>query len=370
MQNVIDINYSIVLFCTKQCVFQGKMSDLLKHSSVRHEKSFSGSLSIVVPVFNEQESLLLLCAELNHVLISTSRLAEKEHIELIFVDDGSTDDSWHTIQQLAGGNTLIKALRFQKHSGKAAALGCGFDVARGEYIVTLDADLQDNPVEIPHIIEKLDQGYDLVCGWKRHRKDPLNKIIASRLFNFVINRATGLHLHDHNCGIKGYRRATIQDLPLHGNLHRFITMLAHSRGFSICELEVDHRPRKYGHSKFGMSRFYGAFMDFLAVLFLTANRQRRWHFFAWIGIFLLSPVTIMILILLFLFHHPSANAVSTNHKLELLAISATTLGGLSLAIGILSRIKNWNLRNSKWRRAHIQRAIGLNDDTIRLQPLP
>jgi len=344
------------------------MNSSLKNSPVRLERYLSGSLSIIVPVFNEQESLPLLCAELNHVLILAPRLAEKEQIELIFIDDGSTDGSWHAIQQLADGSTLIKALQFEKHSGKAAALGCAFDVAQGDYIVTLDSDLQDNPAEIPRIIEKLNQGYDLVCGWKKHRKDPPNKVIASRLFNFIINKATGLHLHDHNCGLKGYRRAAIQDLPLYGNLHRFITLLAHSRGFSICEIEVDHRPRKYGCSKYGISRFFGAFMDLLTVLFCTANRQRRLRFFAWIGIFLLSVTVIMILF--FLFHHASGETVSTYDCLELFTISTITLGGLSLAIWILTGIKIWNFRNSKWRRPLIRNAIGLNDDAVQVQPLP
>jgi len=325
-------------------------------------------LSIVVPVFNEEESLPMLFAEINQMLITNQHPLEQDRVELIFVDDGSTDGSWQVIQQLATANPWTKALRLQGHSGKATALGCGFEVSRGEYIITLDADLQDNPAEIPRFIAKLDEGFDLVCGWKRRRKDPPSKVMPSRLFNFAINKATGLHLHDHNCGLKGCRRAAVQDLPLYGNLHRFITMFAHSRGFSLSELEVDHRARKYGRSKYGLSRFFGAFLDFLVVLFLTTNRHRTWHFFARLGIFLFSISTIVEL--LFLFYPLPGSKVSTNHILELIAISATILGAVSLAIGMLARTNYRNLGNLKPRPPHIRQAIGLDEQYGQTQPRP
>jgi glycosyltransferase involved in cell wall biosynthesis len=250
------------------------MNDSTTRGTVVFDGSFAGSVSVVVPVFNEAGTILALFAEIDQVLNPVARPADKTRAELIFVDDGSTDASWGVIEQVAAGSSWTKAIRFQVHAGKSAALACGFDVAGGDYIITLDADLQDDPAEIPRLLARLAGGYDLVCGWKKHRKDPPGKVIPSRVFNFVINLATGMCLHDHNCGLKGYRRATVQGLPLHGDMHRFITMVAHSRGFSICELEVNHRPRRHGRSKYGMSRFYRAFMDFFKILFFTSNGHR------------------------------------------------------------------------------------------------
>lgn len=231
-------------------------------------------LSVVIPLFNEEESLVELSIELKKILDGL-----RLKYEILFVDDGSTDNSFKILQEMHQLNRQIKAIRFRRNFGKSAALSAGFQAARGAVIVTMDADLQDDPAEIPHLIEKLRNGYDLISGWKRERHDPVSKTIPSRLFNFVTAKLTGLRLHDLNCGLKAYRKELAKDLKIYGELHRFIPVLAHWAGFRVGEIIVQHHPRKYGKTKFGAGRFWRGFLDLLTVLFTTRYIRRPLHLF-------------------------------------------------------------------------------------------
>jgi glycosyltransferase involved in cell wall biosynthesis len=204
--------------------------------------------------------------------------------EIIFVDDGSTDRSFETIKKLKSKFPSIRAVRFRKNYGKSAALAEGFRLAGGKYVITMDADLQDDPGEIPNLVQKLDEGFDLVSGWKKKRYDPISKTIPSRFFNFVTRVMTGIALHDFNCGLKAYRLEVIQDVSLYGELHRYIPALAQWEGYNkITEIAVQHHPRKYGTSKFGVSRFMKGFLDLVTVLFLSRYVKSPLHFFGLIG---------------------------------------------------------------------------------------
>ena len=236
-------------------------------------------LSVVIPLYNESAGLRELLGELV-VAVPPS----EQHWEVIFVDDGSTDGSWELICNLAQNNERVCGLRFRRNFGKAAALSAGFARATGEYVVTMDADLQDDPAEIPKMIAHLNKGFDLVSGWKRRRHDPWHKVIPSRMFNWLVSRVTGLRLHDHNCGIKCYRREVLKELKLYGELHRFITVLAAGRGFRVAECEVRHRSRVHGQSKYGFRRFFNGLLDLITVRFLTVYGQRPSHLLGLIGL--------------------------------------------------------------------------------------
>ncbi|OPZ08976.1 MAG: Undecaprenyl-phosphate 4-deoxy-4-formamido-L-arabinose transferase [candidate division BRC1 bacterium ADurb.BinA292] len=236
-------------------------------------------LSFVIPLKNEAESLNELYQRLVDVI---ERLAVR--FELIFVDDGSTDDSLALLQALRGEDARVKIIQFQGNFGKAAALAAGFEHAAGRIVFTMDADLQDDPAEIPAFLKKLDEGYDLVSGWKRIRQDPLSKTLPSRLFNAVTARLTGVRLHDFNCGFKAYRREVLANTPIYGELHRYVPVLAAAKGFKVGEVVVRHHPRLHGRSKYGIERLTRGLFDLLTVLFLTRYLKRPLHFFGGIGL--------------------------------------------------------------------------------------
>lgn len=236
-------------------------------------------LSLVVPVFNEVESLPQL-----HREISALAQGHGYQLEVIFVDDGSTDASWAVIRRLAEEDPRVRGIRFRRNFGKAAALSAGFAAARGELVVTLDADLQDDPAEIPKLIELIDRGCDLVSGWKKVRHDPWHKVLPSRVFNWLVGALTGVKLHDHNCGLKCYRREVTAEIRLYGERHRFVPVLAAARGFRVGETAVHHRPREFGRSKYGISRFLKGFLDLLTVKFVTGFGQRPQHLLGGIGL--------------------------------------------------------------------------------------
>ncbi len=239
------------------------------------------TLSVVVPLFNEAESLHELYEALDGVLSLYG-----DHGELIFVDDGSTDGSFEVLRALRDKDGRVKIVQLRANRGKAAALAAGFREASGESIVTLDADLQDDPKEIPKLLAKLEEGYDLVSGWKARRQDPWSRRFLSAIFNRVTAFLTGLRIHDFNCGLKAYRRAVINELKLHGELHRFIPALASWQGFRVAEIEVEHRPRRYGRSKYGMERIPRGFFDLLTVIMLTRYTAKPLHLFGTLGLFL------------------------------------------------------------------------------------
>ncbi len=236
-------------------------------------------ISIVVPLFNEEESLVEL-----HERLSKAVCSLEKPIEFLFIDDGSTDNSMQVLSELHNKDPQVRVVQFRRNYGKSAALALGFKEARGEFIVTLDADLQDEPYEIPNLVKKLEEGFDLVSGWKKIRKDPFIKKNTSKLFNFVTRKMTGLGIHDMNCGLKAYRREVTETVNVYGQLHRFLPVLAQWQGFKVGEVVVKHNPRKYGKTKFGASRFIAGFFDLVTVLFITRYTKRPLHLFGLIGL--------------------------------------------------------------------------------------
>jgi glycosyltransferase involved in cell wall biosynthesis len=236
-------------------------------------------LTAVIPVFNEVESLFELHSQLRSVCS-----ANGYEMEIIFVDDGSTDGSWDAITKVSEADPLTRGLRFRRNFGKADALNAGFAEARGELVFTLDADLQDDPVEIPRFVAEIEKGFDVVSGWKQVRNDPWHKVGPSRVFNWMISTITGVKLHDHNCGFKCYKREIFDEVNLYGELHRFVPVLAHARGWKVSEIAVHHRARQHGGSKYGFERFTKGFLDLLTVRFLTGFGQRPQHLLGTIGL--------------------------------------------------------------------------------------
>ena len=235
-------------------------------------------ISAIVPLLNEEESLRELYDQLAASLTSLGSW------EIIFVDDGSTDGSLEVLKNLHEKDPRVRLISFRKNYGKSAALNAGFHAARGDYVVTLDADLQDDPAEIPNLMRKIEEGYDLVSGWKKKRYDPLSKTIPSRIFNFATGILSGLRIHDFNCGLKAYRREVTEKLPVYGELHRFLPALAHWDGFRVTEIPVQHHARKYGRTKFGISRFFNGFYDLMAVIFLSRFTKKPMHLFGLLGV--------------------------------------------------------------------------------------
>jgi glycosyltransferase involved in cell wall biosynthesis len=206
--------------------------------------------------------------------------------EAVYVDDGSTDGSFASLTRLHNAHDNVRVIRLRRNFGKAAALAAGFAHAEGDVVVTIDADLQDDPAEIPRLLAKLDEGFDLVSGWKAHRRDPVTRRVLSKIFNWVTGRVSGLRLHDLNCGLKAYRAEVVRGLRLYGELHRFIPVLAHYRGHRIAELPVNHRPREHGRSRYGVERYVRGFLDLLTVSFIGRYRYRPLHLFGGLGLLL------------------------------------------------------------------------------------
>src|SRR5438067_1439037 len=238
-------------------------------------------VSVVVPVHDEERSVALLYDELTSALEPLG-----VPWETIFVDDGSTDGTFAALTRLHNATQNVRVVRLRRNFGKAAALVAGFDQARGDVVVTIDGDLQDDPAEIPRLLAKLEEGFDLVSGWKMRRQDPLSRRLLSRLFNRVTSAFSGVRLHDMNCGLKAYRAEVVHGLRLYGELHRFIPVLAHYRGFRIAELPVNHRPREHGRSRYGVERYLRGFLDLLTVSFIGRYRHRPLHLFGGLGLLL------------------------------------------------------------------------------------
>jgi glycosyltransferase involved in cell wall biosynthesis len=237
-------------------------------------------ISVIVPGLNEADSL----AELAERIHAT--LDGKRRYEIIFVDDGSTDDTWEVVGDLARMDGRVKGIRLRRNFGKAMALSAGFQRARGAILVTMDADLQDDPADLPAFIAKIEAGLDVVVGWKVARLDPANRLVLSRIFNGTVRRATGVQLHDMNCGFKAYRREVIRSIPVYGDLFRFIPAFAAWEGFRVDEVEVKHHARKYGQSRYGLERILRGFFDLLSVMFLTRYQRKPMHLFGLVGLLL------------------------------------------------------------------------------------
>jgi len=240
------------------------------------------NISVVVPLYNEVESLPELTSWITEVMNK-----HKFTFEIILVDDGSKDGSWEMIGKLQQNNPFIKGIKFRRNYGKSAALNTGFEAAHGDVVITMDADLQDSPDEIPELYRRVtEENYDLISGWKAKRHDPLSKTIPTKLFNLATRRMSGIHnLHDFNCGLKAYRKAVVKNIEVYGEMHRYIPVIAKWAGFTkIGEQVVEHRPRKYGKTKFGMSRFVNGFLDLLSIFFVGKFGKRPMHFFGSMGV--------------------------------------------------------------------------------------
>lgn len=246
-------------------------------------------ISVVVPFFNEQESLEIFYEELIKTLLQFN-----EPYEIIFIDDGSTDRTFEIAKKLVQQNKHIKLFSFRKNQGKAEALTLGFRKAKGEYIVTLDGDLQDKPSEMKKLLVKAKDGWDMVCGWRENRQDSWYKIVSSKIFNWLMKLLWGLKLHDYNCGLKVYVKDAAKNLSLYGGLHRFIPLIVYQQGFHVSEISVQHEKRKFGKSKYGFSKLWKDLPDIFTMLFLTRYSSRPFHFFGMVGaVLLLSGVGVL-----------------------------------------------------------------------------
>ena len=292
-------------------------------------------VSVVVPLYNEEESLQELVAWIDRVAQSNSL-----SYEIIMVDDGSTDSSWSVVERLKGDYPAIRGISFMRNYGKSAALYCGFDMARGEVVITMDADLQDSPDEIPELRRMiLEDGYDLVSGWKRKRYDPIGKRWPSKFFNFTARLMSGIKLHDFNCGLKAYRRKVVKSIEVYGEMHRYIPILAKHAGFKrIGEKVVEHHERKYGKSKFGLERMVKGYLDLISVSFMSHFGRSPMYIFGGLGtvMFLLGFVAVAwIIIEKFVSGHPL-----TNQPLFYLSLVAIVLGVQLFLAGFLGELIN------------------------------
>lgn len=299
-------------------------------------------LSLVIPVLNEVDSLPEL-----HSQISRAAIDHSLDTEIIFVDDGSRDGSWKTIQQLSQSDPRVQGIRFRRNFGKAAALTAGLRSATGDLVMTMDADLQDDPAEIPRFMARLDEGFDVVNGWKQRRLDPWHKVYPSRVFNWLVSRMTGLKLHDHNCGVKLFRSQVAREIRLYGELHRFVPVLAHARGFRVTEIGVNHRARQHGYSKYGIRRFTRGFLDLLTVSFLIGYGQRPHHMLGWVGLICFAigfaglGYLAVIWVLMHLFSIWQASPIG-GRPLLAYSVASTLLGAQAMTIGLLAELIVYN----------------------------
>ena len=321
-------------------------------------------VSVVVPVYNEYESL----PELEQWV---DRVMRENHYnyQLILIDDGSSDDSWNVIEQLSAKNESVSGIRFRRNYGKSAALYCGFEVAEGEVVITMDADLQDSPDEIPALYKMIvEEGYDLVSGWKKERHDPVGKRWPSKFFNATARVVSGIKLHDFNCGLKAYRNKVIKSIEVYGEMHRYIPILAKQAGFKrIGEKVVVHRARKYGVSKFGWERMIKGYLDLLSVMFMSKFGRSPMYFFGSLGtlMFLFGGGAAIWIVLQKVIRQ--ANGLiwrsATDQPLFYLSLVAVVLGVLLFLAGFLGELIN---RNSSDRNSYLidEVAGALDDDDV------
>lgn len=311
-------------------------------------------VTIVVPLYNEDESLPELCAWIERVVN-----ANNFSYEIILVDDGSTDDSWSVVEKLRAANPNIKGIRFQRNYGKSAALNEGFKAAKGDVVITMDADLQDSPDEIPELRRLIvEDGFDMVSGWKKKRFDnTLTKNLPSKFFNWATRRASKIQLHDFNCGLKSYRRKVVKSIEVYGEMHRYIPVLAKWAGFrKIGEKVVEHRARKYGTTKFGWERFVNGFLDLASIMFVSKYGKRPMHFFGLIGTFFFMLGFVMSLYLLISKFYDPANTI-TNKISFYIALTSMIIGTQLFMAGFLGELI---ARNAPGRNSYlIEQKLGI-----------
>jgi glycosyltransferase involved in cell wall biosynthesis len=311
----------------------------LHSATKKNEEVRFNKISIVIPVYNEEESVNPLANEIRKALYQT-----KFSYEVIFVDDGSTDRSLKEIKDICKTDKRFKYLSFRKNYGKSAALQVGFISSTGDVIVTMDSDLQDDPSEIQNLLKKLSEGYDLVSGWKKVRHDPFIKRYSSKFFNFVTRLISRVKIHDFNCGLKAYRREVIENIQVYGELHRYLPLLAHWQGYRIAEVVVKHHPRRYGKTKFGVSRFFKGFIDLITVVFTTRYIKRPMHLFGFFGALAFFAGIIVNGYLTYLW---ISGVYLTNRPLLFLGILLIIVGVQFFSVGLLGEMFVHNSRNEK-----------------------
>jgi glycosyltransferase involved in cell wall biosynthesis len=288
------------------------------------------TISVVTPAFDEERSVALLFEELQAALDPLD-----EPWEAIFVDDGSTDGTFAALTRLHAAHENVRVVRLRRNFGKSAALAAGFEQARGDVVVTIDADLQDDPAEIPRLLAKLDEGFDVVSGWKSRRRDPWTRRLPSRVFNRMASLVSGLSLHDVNCGLKAYRAEAARDLRIYGELHRFLPVLAHERGYRVAELPVNHRPRSHGRSRYGLERYLRGFLDLLTVSLVGRYRHRPLHLFGGVGLLLGALGTAVLVYLTVL----KAMGEAIGHRpLLILGVLLVVVGLQLFSLGLLGEM--------------------------------
>lgn len=297
----------------------------------------SPKITILIPVLNEVDSL-----EQLHQEISAVATKNQLDIEIVMVDDGSNDGTWYLMNKIARDDSRVQCLKFRKNFGKAAAIQAGVEIASGEFIVTMDGDLQDDPAEIPNLLRMIDDGYDVVSGWKKVRNDPITKRWPSKVFNWLVSSLSGVNLHDHNCGLKIYRRELFNDFKLYGERHRFIPVLAASKGWRVGEAVVNHRPRKNGVSKYNWRRLPKGFLDLITVAFLTNYNERPQHLLGGAGLLTLGlgMAGMSYLAVYWVFRMAWFPEWAPLHQRPLLlySVAAMLFGGQLLSIGILAEL--------------------------------
>ena len=307
-------------------------------------------VSIVIPLFNEEESLPEL-----HNWIRKVMQENNFTYEILFIDDGSKDNSWSVIEALAAENIHVKGIKFRRNYGKSAALNVGFEACEGQVVITMDADLQDSPDEIPELYQMIKSGYHLVSGWKKKRYDPISKTIPTKLFNWATRKMSGIKLNDFNCGLKAYKKDVIKSIEVYGEMHRYIPVIAKWAGFSkIGEKEVLHRERKYGYSKFGLERFVNGFLDLLTITFISKFGKRPMHFFGTMGVLMfcvgfLAALGLGANKLFYVFTGQRAPLVTSNPWF-FIALTTMILGTLLFLAGFIAELV---LRNSPVRNSYL-----------------
>ena len=310
-------------------------------------------VSIVVPLYNEDESLAELCAWIERVT-GDNNLS----YEIILIDDGSTDDSWQVIEGLIASNPQIRGIKFQRNYGKSAALNEGFKAAQGNVVITMDADMQDSPDEIPGLRKMIvEDGYDLVSGWKKKRYDPLSKTLPTKLFNGVTSKASGIKLHDFNCGLKAYKKKVVKSIEVYGEMHRYIPVIAKWAGFrKIGEKVVEHRARKYGITKFGWERFINGFLDLATIMFVSKFGKKPMHFFGLYGT-LFFFVGLLMIVYLIVTKFIAAEFPLTNRPLFFIALTTMIIGMQLFLTGFVAELV---ARNATERNIYlVEKKIGV-----------
>jgi glycosyltransferase involved in cell wall biosynthesis len=318
-------------------------------------------ISFVIPVFNEEGSVEELYARITEQMRQISK-----RYEFIFVDDGSIDASFEKLLNIAMNDDHVQVLKFRKNFGKSVALDEGFKHSKGKVIITMDADLQDDPKEILRFISELDKGYDLVSGWKKVRKDPLfGKNLPSKLFNFMIGCFSGLKIHDYNCGFKAYKEDLAKALSLYGDLYRYIPAIAHSMGYKVTEIPIEHHPRMYGKSKYGLDRFTHGLFDFITIIFLTKYLKRPMHLFGSVGFFFSVAGFIICLYLSIIWFMGERIG---NRPLLLLGVLLILLGTQFVFAGLVAEMITYNNRQEKTQDTAVDKIV--ENKTIKSPLLP